>query len=61
MSTKEVLLKINDLYKVYGNKVVLGGINLTIYKLEQILDGDLKELIEQMQIAHQMELLKQAS
>jgi len=43
------------------NRVTDHRINLTLYKLEQILDGDLEGLIEQMQIAHQMELLKHAS
>ena len=36
-------------------------INLNIYKLEMILDGDLDALIEEMQIAYQTEQLKQAS
>jgi len=43
------------------NRVTDHRINLTLYKLEQILDGDLEGLIEQMQIAHQMELLKHTS
>ncbi len=43
------------------NRVTDHRINLTLYKLDQIIDGDLDELIEELQIAHQMELLKQAS
>jgi peptide chain release factor 1 len=43
------------------NRVTDHRINLTLYKLEYILNGEMDELIEQMQIAHQMELLKHAS
>lgn len=42
------------------NRVTDHRINLTLYKLEQIKDGALDELIEALQIANQMELLKQA-
>jgi peptide chain release factor 1 len=42
------------------NRVTDHRINLTLYKLDQILDGDLDELIEQLQIAHQTEQLRQA-
>jgi len=43
------------------NRVTDHRINLTLYKLEMILDGDLDALIEAMQIAYQTEQLKQAS
>ncbi len=43
------------------NRVTDHRINLTLYKLDQILDGELDELIEQLQIAYQTEQLKQAS
>ncbi|HDK35382.1 MAG TPA: peptide chain release factor 1, partial [Bacteroidetes bacterium] len=42
------------------NRVTDHRINLTLYKLEQIKDGALDDLIEALQIANQMELLKQA-
>ncbi len=40
------------------NRVTDHRINLTLYKLEEILDGDLNELIEQLQIAERAEILK---
>ncbi len=43
------------------NRVTDHRINLTLYKLAQILDGDLDELIENLQIAYQAEQLKEAS
>ena len=43
------------------NRVTDHRINLTLYKLEQILDGALDELIEKLQLSHQMELLKDAN
>ena len=43
------------------NRVTDHRINLTLYKLEYILNGEMDELIEQMQIANQMELLKHAN
>ena len=43
------------------NRVTDHRINLTLYKLDQILDGDLDELIESLQIAYQAEQLKEAS
>jgi len=35
-------------------------IGLTLYRLNEVLDGDLKEVIEQLRIADQAELLKKA-
>ena len=43
------------------NRVTDHRINLTLYKLEQITDGDLDELIERLQIFYQTEQLKKAS
>ncbi|MEE9170522.1 MAG: peptide chain release factor 1 [bacterium] len=43
------------------NRVTDHRINLTLYRLEQIMDGELDELIEKLQIFHQTEQLKQAS
>lgn len=40
------------------NRVTDHRINLTLYKLEQILEGDLNELIDQLQMAEQAEQLK---
>lgn len=40
------------------NRVTDHRINLTLYKLDRILEGDLNELIEQMQIADRAERLK---
>jgi peptide chain release factor 1 len=39
------------------NRVTDHRINLTLYKLEQILEGDLNELIDQLQMAEQAEQL----
>lgn len=39
------------------NRVTDHRINLTLYKLEQILEGDLNELIDQLQVAEQAEQL----
>ncbi len=41
------------------NRVTDHRIGLTLYRLEQILDGELDELIEQLRIADQAEKLKQ--
>ncbi|MDZ7374028.1 MAG: peptide chain release factor 1 [candidate division KSB1 bacterium] len=41
------------------NRVTDHRIGLTLYRLEEILDGDLDELIEQLQLADQAEKLKQ--
>jgi peptide chain release factor 1 len=43
------------------NRVTDHRINLTLYRLEHIMDGELDELIEKLQIFHQTEQLKQAS
>ncbi len=36
-------------------------INLTLYKLQQVMDGDLQELLDALQREHQAELLAEAS
>ena len=36
-------------------------INLTLYRLQEILDGDLDEVIEQLQIAERDEKLREES
>ncbi len=41
------------------NRVTDHRIGLTLYKLEEILDGDLDELIDQLRLADQAEKLKQ--
>jgi peptide chain release factor 1 len=43
------------------NRVTDHRINLTLYRLEHIMDGELDELIEKLQIFHQTEQLRQAS
>ncbi len=40
------------------NRVTDHRINLTLYKLDKILEGELDELVEQMQIAERAEQLK---
>ncbi len=47
-------------YNFPQNRVTDHRIGLTLYKLDQILDGNLDELIEPLQIADQAEKLKKA-
>jgi peptide chain release factor 1 len=42
-------------YNFPQNRVTDHRINLTLYKLEAILDGDIAEVIEQLQLAHRAE------
>lgn len=45
-------------YNFPQGRVTDHRINLTLYKLEQIMEGDLDELIEAVTVAHNMDLLK---
>ena len=45
-------------YNFPQGRVTDHRIELTLYKLEEIMNGDLTELIEQLKIADQLEQLK---
>jgi peptide chain release factor 1 len=46
-------------YNFPQGRVTDHRIELTLYKLDSIMDGDIAELIEQLRIAEQMEQLQQ--
>ena len=48
-------------YNFPQGRVTDHRIELTLYKLDNIMNGDISELIEQLRIAEQMEQLKQAA
>jgi len=45
-------------YNYPQGRVTDHRINLTLYKLEAIMDGDLKEIVDALKLAHNTELLK---
>jgi peptide chain release factor 1 len=60
VSTGDRSVKIRT-YNFPQGRVTDHRINLTLYKLELILEGSLDELVEALQIAHNTDLLKAAS
>lgn len=48
-------------YNFPQNRVTDHRINLTLYKLDSVMEGDLDELIEAVKVAHNTELLSQSA
>jgi peptide chain release factor 1 len=48
-------------YNYPQNRVTDHRINLTIYKLDKVLEGDLNEFIEQLHLADRTEILESVS